>query len=264
MAEERPDINQKIEHERLALLGKVNEVLETPMVILAFVWLALFVAEVIWGLTPFLEGAGYLIWFFFLLDFAISFTLAPRKLTYLRSNWLKAISLLVPALRIFRIIRVLRIARLARATRGLRLLRLISSVNRGMRALGSTMRRRAFGYVVVLTVIVAIVGGAGMYSFERDVPNGQGFETYWSALWWTAMLLTTIGSEFWPQTGSGRALSFLLAIYSLGVLGYITAILATFFLGRDAEDEETELASSKSVKDLKSEITALREELRGK
>ena len=69
-------------------------------------------------------------------------------------------ALLVPALRVFRVVRFVRVLRLARATRGLRLLRLVSSLNRGMKALNRSMSRRGFGYVVLLTLIVATVGAA--------------------------------------------------------------------------------------------------------
>ena len=49
------------------------------------------------------------------------------------------------------------------------------------------------------------------------------------------MLLTSIGSEYWPRTAEGRLLCFLLSLYGLGVFGYITASFASFFLGRDAD-----------------------------
>ncbi len=110
--------------------------------------------------------------------------LAPRKLEYLRRHWLSALSLVVPALRVFRIVRVLRVAR---AARGLRLVKVVGSLNRGMRALGASMGRRGFGYV--------------------------------------------------------------------------TATLATYFIGRDAEDETAEVAGAKAIGELKTEITALRADL---
>jgi hypothetical protein len=45
----------------------------------------------------------------------------------------------------------------------------------------------------------------------------------------------------------GRVLGFLLALYSFGVSGYVTATLATYFIGQDAIDDEAELASAKSI-----------------
>ncbi|HEX6981688.1 MAG TPA: ion transporter [Balneolaceae bacterium] len=232
---------------------------------LAFVWLGLFVAEIIWGLTPLLEISGYIIWALFVFEFAIGITLAPDKLAYLKQNWLKTISLLAPALRVFRVFAILRVARLSRLvslSRSLRMLRLISSINRGMQALGSTMRRRGFGYVLALTLIVVLAGAAGMYSFEMEAPGESGFDNYGEALWWTAMILTTLGSEYWPHTASGRILCFFLSLYGFGVFGYITAALATFFVGRDAEREDAELAGVRSIDALRAEIAELRAELR--
>ncbi len=45
------------------------------------------------------------------------------------------------------------------------------------------------------------------------------------------------------------------------MFGYVTATLATFFGGRDAEDEEAELASAKSIAALHEEIVAMRAEI---
>lgn len=56
------------------------------------------------------------------------------------------------------------------------------------------------------------------------------------------MVMTTMGSQYWPQTVEGRLLCVLLALYAFGVFGYVTAALATIFFGRDAENDEGELA----------------------
>jgi len=204
-----------------------------------------------------LETIGTVIWIIFILDFALKFILAPDKIGYLKSNWLTAIALLLPALRVFRIVRVFRILRVARAARGLRFVRLLTSLNRGMGALGASFSRRGFGYVVVLSLIMTLGGAAGMYAFETDV---GGFTSYAEALWWTAMLLTSIGSDYFPRTAEGRVLCFILALYGFAVFGYVTATLATFFVERDtnkrAEEEKPTLA------ELQAEIRDLRAEMR--
>ena len=139
------------------------------------------------------------------------------------------------------------------------MLRVVSSLNRSMRALGASLSRRGFGYVIALTVLVMFTGAAGMYAFEKVAPGGM--QSYGEALWWTVMLLTTMGSEYWPQTVEGRVLCVFLALYAFAVFGYVTATLATFFIGRDAEHDEAELAGTKQLAVLRDEITALREEM---
>ncbi len=251
-----------LNEERWAVLRQLEDFLETPMLVLGFVWLALLVIELTGNLSPALQFIGGAIWVIFIIDFALKFVLAPDKTDYLKANWLTALALVVPALRVFRIFRVLSILRAARAARGLRLFRVLSSANRGMRALGHTMQRRGVGYVMVLSVVVILLGAAGMYAFENDLPDGVGLKSYSDALWWTAMLLTSLGSEYWPRSAEGRVLCFLLALYGFAVFGYVTATIATFFVGRDAESDEAELAGAKSIEVLRTEIAALREEVR--
>jgi voltage-gated potassium channel len=101
-----------------------------------------------------------------------------------------------------------------------------------------------------------------MYAFENEQPDGVGFESYGEALWWTAMVMTTMGSDYFPRTTEGRLLCFALAVYAFAVFGYVTATLATFFVGRDAADKEAEVAGAAQVESLRAEVAALREELR--
>lgn len=253
------DDDAALERERYALLQNLEDLLETPMVFLAFVWLALLIAEFVWGETPAFAIIGTAIWVIFIVDFGVKSILAPKKLEYLRRNWLGAVSLAIPALRMFRIARAIRLLRVARVGRGIRLVRVVSSVNRGMRALGASLRRRGFGYIAALTAIVTFAGAAGMYAFESETVDG--LRTYGDALWFTAMVMTTLGSQYWPETFEGRVLSLFLALYAIGVFGYVTATLATYFIGRDAENAEAEIAGAEELAALRREVSALRDDI---
>ncbi|MFN7146640.1 MAG: potassium channel protein, partial [Myxococcota bacterium] len=121
------------------------------MAVLGVVWLVLLVLELTRGFTPPLEVASTVIWVLFLGEFALKLLLAPARGRYLRREWLTALSLLVPALRVFRVARVVRVLAVARGVRGLRLVRVVTSVNRGIRSVGRVFRRRGAGYVALLT-----------------------------------------------------------------------------------------------------------------
>lgn len=251
---------------RLVVLAELQRWLAGPMVVLAFAWLALFVTEIVWGLTPFLRALGWLVWGLFLLDFLVGFALAPSKGRFLRRNWLSALALAAPALRLLALARFFRVARATRlvaAGRSLRLLRFASSINRGMKALGASMGRRGAGYVTLLTLIITLAGAAGMYGFENSGPAGHRLDSFGEALWWTAMIMTTMGSDYWPHTGAGRVLCVLLSLYSLAVLGYIAGVLSTYFIGRDARSAQGEVAGSRDLERLRQEINLLREDIRG-
>ena len=166
--------SEELDRQRRELLESLEGWLETPMLVLAFVWLLLLVVELVQGEILLFYLLGTTIWFVFILDFGVKLILAPAKVVYLRRNWLTAISLLIPAVRLFRVYRVFLLLRLVRMGQGLRLVRVVSSLNRGMKALGASLSRRGFGYVIALTVLVTVAGAAGMYAFESRAPDGPG------------------------------------------------------------------------------------------
>ncbi len=228
---------------RRRLLIETKKLLDRPLFYLSLIWLVLIILDLMGRLNPWLTGLNYFIWGIFFIDFFVELAIAPDKNGYLRKNWLTGISVLLPVLRIFRVFRAMR---LLRAGRSFNLVRMLTSLNRGLRSVRHTMSKRGAGYIFVLTAIVILVGAAGMAQFESpeslieaglSPSSGRaGLTSYGDALWWTIMLLTTIGSEYWPRTLEGRILCIFLSLYALGVFGYITATIATFFVGADRAD----------------------------
>src|SRR6478609_9460178 len=103
--------NQQLKKERNSLLRRIEKAAEGPLIFLGFLWLILVIVDLIWGLNPVLKTISAVIWIIFIIDFVAKFILAPEKVKYLKKNWLTAISLLVPALRVVRIVRVVRLLR---------------------------------------------------------------------------------------------------------------------------------------------------------
>lgn len=245
-----PDLSEK----REGLLHDLEAWIETPMLVLSAVWLVLLVVELAAGGSPLVIALGTVIWAIFIAEFALRLALAPDKLRFLGRNVITAVALIVPALRLFRALRVLR---LARAARGATLVRVVAGANRTMNALRRTMRRRGLGYVLAVSLVVCLLGALGMRSFEAGGPNGASFASFADSLWWTAMILTTMGSQAWPATAEGRVLAFLLSFYAFAVFGYVAAAFASFFVDRDRADADRVTGADLAA--LRREIAALRE-----
>ena len=239
----------KISTQRSVLLRNLGRATDNLFIGLALLWIVLTIVELLGDLTPALEVALNVIWALFVLDFLVKFTVAPKKVVFLRSQWIILLSLLLPAFRLLRVLRAFT------ALRAISLVRVLASLNGGISRLSRAMGKRGAGYVTIVTIIVLLGGAGGMYAFERPdqlaeqgfsnlAAQGGGLHSYGDALWWTAMLMTTIGSQYWPVTPAGRALCFALSLFSLGVFGYITAALASLFVAKDNADE----ARSKSKK----------------
>lgn len=254
--------------QRWELLRRINEITDKPMIALAFVWLVLLIVDFTAGLSPFLQTVNNFIWALFILDFVTEFLIAPHKGRYLRQNWLTAVSLVLPALRIFRLFRALRVLRAARAARAISLARLFTSLNRSLKAVQRVLGRRPLGYIVVFTVLVIFAGAAGMLLFENpatlraagyEIAVGEGIEDYGEAVWWTSMILTTLGSEYWPQSAEGRILCWVLSLYALGVFSYITATIASYFIhvDRDVQSDGSPDTLRQELAQLQAQMQAL-------
>ena len=253
--------DKTLDRQRWRLLLNVVHLLEPLMAVLGIIWTLLLIIDITRGLPHTLRLVNVGLWAMFVVDFLVEFALAPRKLLYLRRHWLAAVALAVPPVRVARLAILFRAGRLVR---GIRLVKTLASINRGMVALRAALKRRGTAYVAVLTLLVTFVGAAAMYSFENGVSDPNGIHTYATAVWWTAMIMTTMGSAYWPATTAGRILCVLLALYAFAVFGYLTATLATFFIDRDASRDDAAVAGQQSIDRLAKEVAALREAVEGR
>lgn len=268
-------VQHVVTQQRYELLNQLVEGSHKPMIVLSFIWVALIIVQLTIGLDRVLQIAGYIIWALFGVQFLVEFIVSPDKVFYLKHNILTALSLVLPALRLFHLVQLIRIFQLGVATQSFTLVGVIASLNRGMRATRSLLARRGAGYVTILTILVVFVGAAGMLQFEgvaaldaagfhEAVRQGQGLHAYGDAVWYTAMLLTTIGSAYWPITPAGRVLTFLISLYGIANLGYITASLASLFVGNDQSTKQTQADAPPSDDEggpLAPQITGLSEQI---
>ena len=228
---------KQLRSERLQLLSTINEITDRPLTYLSFVWLGLIIFEFTVGISQALEYVSLAIWIVFIIDFLIEATIAPSTKKYLQDNWLNALSLLLPALRVLRIFRSLKALQAAKSLRSLNLLKLVSSLNRSLGVLREYAANYGIRYLAVFSIVVLTAGAAGILFFENSqaladhgIQGGRGVNSYGDALWWTVMLMTTIGSDYWPQTIEGRLLTIVLSFYAIAIFGYVTATLASLLV----------------------------------
>jgi voltage-gated potassium channel len=229
---------QSTPHERArwSVLLWAHQRLEPVFIALSVLWLVLVVADLVLGRLPEpIDVVVWVIWGLFIAEYAVGLMVAPDRRAYVRVRWLTALSLVLPAFRILRAFAVLRFLGAARLLRSLGLLRVLTSLNRGATTLRRVARMRGLGYLVTLTALVIVIGSAGMAAFEPGLVRSAGssaLAAYEGALWWTAYAMTS-GPPTQPASTEGRLLGWLLSLYGLAVFGYLTATLASHFIGQD-------------------------------
>lgn len=217
--------------DRGRLLADLGDLLDGPLAWLGLAWLAVVVGDLVLGPTPALRAAAVAIWGLYLLDFLVRLWLAPDRRRWLRGHWLTVLFLAVPPVRVVTFVRWLPLAaHAARLGVGPALLRTAAAAIRTGQDLKRSLQKSRAGFVLALTTLVLFVGAAGMLAFERGQP-GSTIQGYASSLWWTAMLLTNVGTDYWPRTPEGRALCLAMAVYGYGTMGYVAAAMLRLLLG---------------------------------
>ena len=238
----------------LAFLKRI----ELPMIFLSFIWFCILITELVNGTSSVLSDFGTGIWVLFILYFALRMVTVVNRADLLKQNWPFVLAILVSTLRFFPFLQTFPLVRVLTATFGMQVIWIFASAVVGMRILRRNIGHRGAGYVITLTFVVLFAGAAGMLHFEGNVEDDQGIHTYLRALWWTAMQLSNMGSGYVIRTTGGRIVDLGVSIYAVAIFGYITALLASFFIDREVKDPKPEIAYQKSLQALKEEIIQLR------
>lgn len=216
--------------------AQIEKALNGPLSILSLVMLVLMIV----GFAAPLDQdekrqivlAIALIWWVFVLEFALEVFLSKNRLGYLKKHWFEAVLIVAPVLRVFWIFRAVQSFRMIGALRATAAAPALLAAKRASRGFLDAMSRHGLPYMFALTVVVVLIGSLGMYLIERDA-HGAVMRTFGDATWWTIGTVTTVGTELYPVTGEGRFMATLLMIYGVSIFGYIAGVLASYFVRAD-------------------------------
>lgn len=173
---------------------------------------------------PGFERTQRYICYFFLADIVIEWSLSERKLHYLWTNlffiivsipyypiihWLQ---LSVPQPVMF----VLRFIPLARAAYVIGVL--VGAVSRNKM---TTM------FATYMTILVASLYFGSLMFFIEEGPVNSGVKSFWDALWWAIMDMTTCGSSIAELTPTGQVLGVVLAAEGLVLFPVFTVYITS-------------------------------------
>ena len=223
---------------RKALLARIEQVAELPLILLSFAMVPLLAASLLWELNPETERIvvtlDVFIWAFFAAVLLAKLALAPDRWHYVKANWLDVALVLIPFIRPLRILRVI-----------IYLWRGIQGATRMMKL--DYLLVYAIGFVLVMATIVTTV----------ETGSGSPLESFPNALWWAAVTATTVGyGDIVPATTMGRGAAILLMFGGIGLFGAVTANLASFLVRNDGSNAELERLVAE-VRTLRSEVAAL-------
>jgi voltage-gated potassium channel len=151
-------------------------------------------------------------WVLFLIDYVANLVLAENRGRWFWQNLHQLLILALPVLR------------------PLRLLRLISLLRAMQLVAFKAVQGRILMYVVGAAVLLIYVGALAVLDAEQNVA-GANLRSFGDALWWAMTTITTVGyGDYYPVTLVGRLVAAGLMVGGIGILGVVTASLASWMV----------------------------------
>ena len=136
---------------------------------------------------------------------------------------------------------------LLRPLRALRLLRLLNLTRVGV-VLANALKRarevlthRGLHFVLLAVLGVVIVCSGVELAFEQHA-HGSTIRNFGDALWWAMVTVTTVGyGDKSPASTGGRYVAVVLMLVGIGLIGVLTATVASYFIEEKTDREKVDL-----------------------
>jgi voltage-gated potassium channel len=211
------------------LVDRIERVTKYPMAVLGVAWLVVGITvlttDVNGSASTALVAALFALWAVVLAEYVVRLVLCPDRRGYLQRRWVEPVTVLVPPFQGWHIFGMERMSLL---------------VHEGALRVEAILKHHSLFRVLIAATGTLIIGAWLVLLFEEKA-KGSNIHTYPDALWWAIVTVTTVGyGDRYPVTEGGRAVAVVLMLVGIGLIGVLTATVASVFIKEhtDATKEE--------------------------
>jgi voltage-gated potassium channel len=213
---------------------RFSAAVELPLTVLALLWLPVLVLPYIVTLPAAVDDTfaaiDYFVWAAFVVEYLVKLYLTPARRRFFTHNLVDLAVIVLPMLRPLRALRLLNLGRV-----GVVLANALQRIKKL-----ATHRNVHF---VLLAVVAVVFGCAALVLEFEQHARGSTIHNYGQALWWAIVTVTTVGyGDTYPVTAAGRGVAVVLMLVGIGLIGVLTATVASYFVGQTADRDRAELA----------------------
>ncbi|MGA9832388.1 MAG: ion channel [Trebonia sp.] len=210
-------------------VDRIERTTKYPMALLGIAWLVIAIvvvtADVNGSASILLVGSLFVLWAVLLAEYVVRLVVTPDRRGYLKRRWVEPATVAVPPLQGWHLIGIERM--------GL----LLQEAELRVEAI---LRHHSLFRVLIAAAATLFLGAWLVLLFEENA-KGTNIHSYPDALWWAIVTVTTVGyGDRYPVTEGGRAVAIILMLLGIGLIGVLTATVASVFVKEhtDASKEE--------------------------
>lgn len=219
-----------------------------PMTVLGLAWLVLLIADRSVATkgtsSTVVVSAFFAIWVLLFVEYGVRLILSPNRAQYVRQRWAEPVTVIVPFTQGWHLV-------------GIEKVTLV--LHEGALRVSTIMKHHSLFRVLIGAAGVVLLGSWLVLLFERHTP-GANIHNYPNALWWALVTVTTVGyGDFFPHTEGGRIVAVVLMLVGIGLIGTLTATVASVFVKEHTDATKAEMRSGHD--DLTEQITLISNQL---
>jgi voltage-gated potassium channel len=211
------------------LVEDIERITKYPMALLGIAWLVIAIVigtTNVTGTAPaVLVGTLFVLWVILLAEYLIRLVVSPDRRGYLRRRWVEPVTVVVPPLQGWHVIGIEKMSLL---------------LHEGGLRVSAVLKHHSLFRVLIAAAGTLFIGAWLVLLFEKNAA-GSNIHSYPNALWWAIVTVTTVGyGDRFPTTEGGRAVAVVLMLVGIGLIGVLTATVASVFVKEhtDANREE--------------------------
>ena len=211
------------------LVDNIERVTKYPLALLGIAWLVIAIVVLTKDLngsaSTFLVGTLFVLWAIVLVEYAVRLVLTPDRRSYLKRRWVEPATVVVPPLQGWHLV-------------GMEKMSLL--IYEGELRVETILRHHSLFRVLIAAAGTLFLGAWLVLLFEEKA-KGSNIHNYPDALWWAIVTVTTVGyGDRYPVSAGGRAVAVVLMLVGIGLIGVLTATVASVFVKEhtDANKEE--------------------------
>jgi voltage-gated potassium channel len=211
------------------LVDDIERVTKYPMALLGIAWLVIAIIIVTTNVNASastgLVATLFVLWAILLVEYTVRLVVSPDRRGYLRRRWAEPATVVVPPLQGWHLVGIEKMCLL---------------IHEGALSVAAILKHHSLFRVLIAAAATLIVGAWLVLLFEENA-KGSNIHNYPDALWWAIVTVTTVGyGDRFPTTEGGRAVAVILMLVGIGLIGVLTATVASVFIKEHTDANKQE------------------------